>query len=335
MIRTTRTLLIVWISALSMMAGGTVAAATPTVSDDDTASKKTEIFAVFRISKAFLAEVTDRKITADIPFCANVLKFQCTGVIHGEGKIAIDLQESRDKAIFEVTSRGTGQTCVKGVRGPLLTFGSAWGTFTSRTLVQFDGQNFRHVNTIPAATVRADIQRVTGRRDRPLGKFLGSGIQPLADNLIPKALTEATPIANQYLQDFIEETAAKIIAQLNEKLPIEDTVNRLFPETQEWQFQMSADDDFLQTAYGPAGAPTPVLPNHPTAMKQVRLEAWLRSTNEEAKLLAEMSKRPLAKQLVQRYLETTLPELADFAEERSVDAVGSWVVIRVGTSKPN
>ena len=123
--------------------------------------------------------------------------------------------------------------------------------------------------------------------------------------------------------------------QLNETTPVEETVNRLFPETREWEFQMSSDDQFLQAAYGAPGAVIPGIPEFPSNMKEVRLEAWLRSTTEEAKLLAEMSKRPLAKQLVQRYLETTLPELAALADERSVDAVDSWVVIRVGTSKPN
>jgi hypothetical protein len=48
-----------------------------------------------------------------------------------------------------------------------------------------------------------------------------------------------------------------------------------------------------------------------------------------------MSKQPLARQLVQRYLESTLPELAGLAEERSVDAVDSWVVIRIGAPKAN
>ena len=98
---------------------------------------------------------------------------------------------------------------------------------------------------------------------------------------------------------------------------------------------MSSDEKFLQAAYGSPGVSVPQLPEVPATIADVRLEAWLRSTSEEARLLAEMSKRPLAKQLVQRYLESTLPELAALAEERSVDAVNSWVVIRIGAPKPN
>jgi len=39
----------------------------------------------------------------------------------------------------------------------------------------------------------------------------------------------------------------------------------------------------------------------------------------------------LARQLVQKYLESTLPRLAALAEERSVTAIGDWVVISVGS----
>jgi hypothetical protein len=330
-IHASRTYVTIWYVCF-LSASGSLA---PAVAQNKNAEEQDEIKAVFRISKAFLAEVTDRPIVADIPLCATVLKFRCAGVIHGEGKVSVGLQKSGQQAVFEVTSRGNGSACVTGVRGPLVASGLAWGPFTSRTLVRFDGRNFTHIVTIPAATVCADVQRVTGRRDRRIGRFMGSSILPMTDKLIPRAVAEATPIANRYLQEFVEDTADKIITRLNQETPVEESVNRLFPETQDWEFQMSSDDQFLQAMYGAPGAPIPSLPDVPTEMEDIRLEAWLRSTAEEAKLLAEMSKRPLARQLVQRYLESTLPELAALAEERSVDAVDSWVVIRIGAPDPN
>ena len=152
---------------------------------------------------------------------------------------------------------------------------------------------------------------------------------------MPKVIAQATPIANRYLQDFVEETADKIISTLNQKTPVEESVNRLFPKTEDWVFQMSSDEKFLQAAYGPPTASVPQLPAVPARIADIRLEAWLRSTNEEARLLAEMSNRPLARQLVQRYLESTLPELAALAVQRSGQAVDSWVVIRIGAPKPD
>lgn len=331
MTHTTQSCLTVWIVVALSIAGSMA----PAAAQSNIASEQEEIQAVFRISKAFLAEVTDQPIVAKIPLCATVLNFRCNGVIHGEGKLSIALQRSGQQAVFEVTSQGHGHACVRGVRGPFVAYGSAWGPFTSLTLVQFDGREFTHIETTPDATVCADVQRVTGRRDRRIGRLIGAGVLPLTDKLMPKAIAQATPIANRYLQDYVEQTADTIISKLNQKTPVEESVNRLFPKTKDWLFQMSSDEKFLQAAYGPPGVSIPQLPEVPATIVDVRLEAWLRSTSEEARLLAEMSKRPLAKQLVQRYLESTLPELAALAEERSVDAVNSWVVIRISAPKPN
>ena len=304
--------------------------AAPVAGQTDEAEDPAEIQAVFRLSKAFLAEVTDRPMVADIPLCARVLGFRCDGMIHGEGKLDLSLQRSGQQAVFEVTSQGSGHAQVRGIRGPIVAHGTAWGPFSSRTLVQFDGRNFYHAETIPHVTVCADVQRVTGRHDRRLGRLIGAGMLPLTDKLLPSAIAEATPIANRYLKDFVEETADKIILKLNQKTPIEESVNRLFPKTSDWVFQMSGDEQFLQAAFGPPEANVPTLPQVSDGMQDVRLEAWLRSTREEAKLLQELSGSPLTKQLVQRYLESQLPELAALAKERSVSAIGPWVVIRIG-----
>ena len=75
------------------------------------------------------------------------------------------------------------------------------------------------------------------------------------------------------------------------------------------------------------------LPPHPQPLANVDVEVWLHSSGKEAKFLENMGKQPLAHQLLQAYLEATLPKLAVLAEERSVVAVGPWVVISVGTGK--
>ncbi len=63
------------------------------------------------------------------------------------------------------------------------------------------------------------------------------------------------------------------------------------------------------------------------------MEIGLRATTKGAAALDKLSKSPLAKQLIQRYLEATLPELAALAEETSVVCIGPWVVITIGPPK--
>jgi hypothetical protein len=77
----------------------------------------------------------------------------------------------------------------------------------------------------------------------------------------------------------------------------------------------------------------PVLPENPGRLKDVRLELWLHSTATEAQDLVKLSKLPLAKALVHKYLATILPELAALAENRSLDSVGPWLVISIGAPK--
>jgi hypothetical protein len=77
----------------------------------------------------------------------------------------------------------------------------------------------------------------------------------------------------------------------------------------------------------------PVLPENPGRLKDVRLELWLHSTTTEAQDLVKLSKQPLAKSLIHKYHETILPELSALAENRSLDAIGPWLVISIGAPK--
>jgi hypothetical protein len=297
--------------------------------------EKDEIRAVFRISKQYLNDVIGREeIVANLPYSATIVGFHCTGVAHGRGTVSLDMQESTDAAVFFVDSQGNGQSCVKGVRGPFVAIGPAWGPFTSRTVVTFDGRTFAHRATTPWACVHGQLQRVTGRRDRRLGQRIGACIQPLGERLVPRAEMQGMPVAERLLGDFVEDLADRIVAKLNEKTPIEESVNRLFPQTKDWIFHMSADDQFIQAAYGPPTAQVPELPELEDPLEDVRIEAWLHTTGEEARLLSEISKQPLARQLVQKYLERTLPRLAALAEKRTVTAVGEWIVISIGAPDP-
>jgi hypothetical protein len=119
----------------------------------------------------------------------------------------------------------------------------------------------------------------------------------------------ATPIANHYLTSYVNEVGEGIVARLNRTTALEQSLNRLFPETKDWGFQLSTNSLFIQAAYGPLGSEVPVLPENPGRPKDTRLELWLRPTTKEAQSLEQLTEQPLAKQLVQRYFEATLPNL--------------------------
>jgi hypothetical protein len=293
-----------------------------------------EIKAVARISKQFIEDVAARQeVVASIPYNAVVLGFCCEGVIDGRGKLSVDLTTAQGEATFVVHGHGTGQTYVRGVRGPIVALGPAWGPFASRTLVRFDGRKFHLVGTTPWAQVHGELDCVEGRHGRQAGRAVGRLLRPLGEHLVPRAEAEATPIAEYYLKNFVDELAQQIVTKLDRTTPVEKSLNRIFPETRDWVFLMSTDSQFIQAAFGPRGSKVPVLPANPGRLKDVRLELWLHSTATEARDLVKLSKVPLAKALVHKYLETVLPELAALSENRSLDAVGPWLVISIGAPK--
>jgi hypothetical protein len=293
-----------------------------------------DIKVVVRISKQFIEDVAAREeVVAAIPYNAKVLGFCCQGVIDGRGKLSVDLTTAQGEATFIVYSQGTASTYARGVRGPIVALGPAWGPFASRTLVRFDGRKFSLVETTPWAQVHGELDCVEGRHGGPAGRAVGRLLRPLGRHLVPRAEAEATPIAEYYLKNFVDELAQEIVTKLDRTTPVEQSLNRLFPETRDWVFQMSTDSQFIQAAFGPRGSTVPVLPENPGRLKDVRLELWLHSTATEAQDLAKLSKQPFTKILVHKYLETVLPELAALAENRSLDAVGPWLVISIGAPK--
>jgi hypothetical protein len=321
------TLLIPFVVCVSLLAALPVRAQAPSGLQD-------EIQVVARISKQFIEDVAAREeIVASIPFDAMVLGFRCQGVINGRGKLSVEMIPAQGEATFIVSSQGTGETYARGVHWPIVAMGPASGPFASRTSVRFDGRKFSVVQTTPWAEVHGELDRVEGTHGGPVGRAAGRVALPFGRLLVPRAEAEAKPIGEYYLKNFVDELAEKIVTKLDKTTPVEKSLNRLFPNTRDWVFQMSTDPRFMQAAYGPRGAKVPVLPENPAHLKDVRLELWVHSTAKEAQDLAKLAKEPLAKALMHKYVETILPELAALAEERSVDAVGPWLVISIGAPK--
>jgi hypothetical protein len=293
-----------------------------------------EIKAVVRISKELIDDVVARKeIVAAVPYDAIVLGFRCQGVIDGRANLSVDITTAKDEATFVVNGRGTATTYARGVCGPIVAMGPGWGPFVTRTVLHFDGRKFTAEETVPWAEVHGELEQVEGRHGSRIGRAAGRLVVPIGRLLVPRAEEQAKPIGEYYLRTYVDNLTQEIIGKLNRSAPVEESLHRVFPETTNWVFQMSANAQYLQAAYGPRSAPVPDLPENPGRHKDIRLELWLKSTTTEAQALAKLSKTPLAKELVSKYLEALVPELAALTDNRFVDSVGSWLVISIGRPK--
>src|SRR4051794_9219038 len=107
--------------------------------EDPPPPQSNEIKAVVRISRLMIDDVVSRKeVIAAIPYRAKVTGFTCQGVIDGTGKLTTDMTAVENDGVFIINGRGTATTSIRGVRGPIVSTGLAWGPFTTRTPVRFD-----------------------------------------------------------------------------------------------------------------------------------------------------------------------------------------------------
>jgi len=295
---------------------------------------KAEIKMVVRISKQLIDDVVTRQeIMAKIPLDHMIMKFRCQGIIDGNGKLTTEMTTDKGDGRFIINSRGSFEVCSRDVRGPIVAFTPACGPFTSRTLVHFDGRKFTPVDTSVCLKVHIDLDRIEGRRGTRVGRAFGRMARPVGELLLPRAEREAWPVGSYILKNFVDDLSEKVVSKLNRTTRVEASLNRLFPETTGWEFQLSTDPGFIQAAYGPQGSEPPIMPENPGRLENTRMEIWLRATTKGGEAIEKLSKQPLAKPLIQRYLEATLPELAAITEERTVTFVDPWVVICIGKPK--
>lgn len=291
----------------------------------------TEAEVVFRISKTFFDEtVSEQEIVSDIPFTGRILGMNCHGVIHGVAHAKIGMQNNGRFVNLTIQAQGDGSSVGTCSQGPLVVISPMWGPFTTTTNIRFDGHTFTNMCTTANIDLQGCVQEVRGRRNRPAGRVLGRGIKPLVQKLMPRAVAQAKPIAEQHVRDHVNKEFDAAIAKFNQRNPVSESINRLFPETRTWTLNLSTTNDYIQVAYGPSNSTIPNLKKIETENFVPVIEVWLKSTTEEARALSELAGKPLAKQLVNSYLEKTLPKLSALGDQRYVEAEGKWLRIRIG-----
>ena len=294
-----------------------------------------EVQAVARVSKGLIEEVTHREVAASLPYHAKILGLYFAGDAHGMAKPAVEILPSEHDATFVVSASGTGHSWARGVRGPFVATGPLTLPFATTTRVGFDGRNFTRIGTATHVEVDFDLQKIEGRRGRLPGRVIGRLAMPVAQRLVPRGERQAELAGEPQLRDFVDGVSDTVVGVLNRTAPIEASFHRVYPKTTDWVFRVSTTPGYIRAAYGPPGAAAPTLPANPARVAgDVWVELWLRSTSEEARLLRDLSRTPLARALLRKYLEATVPELAAVAADWSVAAADSWVVVSIRPEVP-
>ena len=266
-----------------------------------------------------------KEVVATIPYNAIVLGFHCQGVIDGRANLSVDMTTDQGEATFVIYSQGTAQTYVRGVRGPIVALGPAWGPFTSRTLVRFDGRKFTVVETTPWAQVHGELERVEGRHGGRVGRAVGRLLLPVGRLLVPRAEAASHADWRVLPQDLRGRTGRKDCHEAEPHHPCGTIAESALSRDQGLGFSdCPRIPNSSRRPMGHGVLEVPVLPENPGQLKDVRLELWVRSTTKEAQALAKLTKQPLAKQLVQQ-IPRSDPSRAGRLDGKAVRRLG-WSV---------
>src|SRR5262249_35937246 len=85
------------------------------------------------------------------------------------------------------------------------------------------------------------------------------------------------------LRSAFDQEAKKLIDQLNEVSPLEETINKLFPASKEWIYYLGTTPDYLVIGTGPRGRGLPELPI--SEKTHAPIELWIRNKSETQALV--------------------------------------------------
>ena len=139
----------------------------------------------------------------------------------------------------------------------------------------------------------------------------------------------ALPKARQYVAEFTNEEADRIVSILNEAHPIEEAVLEAFPEQRNWTTRLSTTPRYVQAVYGPKGSTNPILPDEEIPDSISGMLLWLQLSVEEARFVKLLADTKVVHNLLKEELSEDDRELREVIDEIRVEAIDDWVLLHI------
>lgn len=250
-----------------------------------------------------------------------------TGESEVEGQVTVELEADDDSASFLVTLVGSAESTTVSSARSIRIYGGASSTFRATKRVLFDGVEYHGEPTSVELQTRSRVRSIRSTRRGLVGRLAVSVAQRQLPRLRPQAQRIADRDNRRMLRREFDQLADELIVELNKTTPVEETIMRLFPETQTWVYNLSTTDDYIQASAGPKGMQFPELPRRSGADP---VELWLRTGDGAVKpeVLAFWN-------VAQDLLREAIPEDTELPQplrgDATADQVGEWTVISIGT----
>ena len=135
------------------------------------------------------------------------------------------------------------------------------------------------------------------------------------------------------LKEFVDTEADTIIAELNQTIPLEQSLHKLFPETKDWIYRLSTAEKYLQSYYGPKDAPIPTTPIVSERPQNPEMELWIQANSKDAKFIQLMAKLNQTHNLLKKFIPDADPLIASLIKNTRVTVSEPWLIISITSSE--
>ena len=284
---------------------------------------------VLRVTKQHFDDLTRDEFHETVPVERQFLLARVSGTAHVEGRVKVEMETDEDEAVFLVTLDGEVRTTTVSSARSLRIHSSGTTTYHAQKRVLFDGVAYRGQPTTVSLTHDSHVGQIASTRRGILGRLVVRIAQRIVPKMAPEVSRTVEREARTLIRNEFDQIAGELIVELNKTTPIEETIMRLFPETETWVYDLSTTDQYIQAGVGPKGLRFPELPKRAEGRRHDPVELWIRT--EDAKARADVLKMW---SVAQEVLATIAPENADLPEpirgQATAEQVGDWVVITIG-----
>jgi len=287
-----------------------------------------EVNVVLRISRKFIAELTTKKFQRTDPVYLCVLDSPITGTAWTDATFSVQFDTSTKESAFVLQLQGSTTSATVAERTWLQVFGSGQMDFTVSKRVTFDGKKYRGQPSTVDASLCSSVDGIA----TPPG-LIGWIIQLIAAPEVRRQQPFVAEVAYEdgraKLTDGFDQEAIKLLDQLNQVSPLQETVATLFPETRDWTFYLSTTPTHLIIGTGPPERLVPELPV--TSQTQAPIELWIRGKQETQGMLKVLKLWQDAGKQLETLLPAELQKTIKPGDGFKTLFVKEWFVIQLGT----
>jgi hypothetical protein len=289
---------------------------------------------VVRISRPFLAQLTEVDFAREDPVNKCILGARVLGNVHLEGKFKLKLQTSEKVEGFHLVVQGKVVGRSAATRRGIVGHTHGKGTFDAIRPVAFDGKAFVGEPIQVDVDYRVRLEGLTLQRPRLFGGLVRKIAYRKASSNLPEGERIATRDLERSITASVQTESDEMLTALNRATEVAFNIVK-YAKTRprfagvEPEIQLAASDEHLLLGIADKPQRLAELPELSTEHR-APVEVWVRRPEEkEVELLPTLRKYWTAlKPILKVRLSRTVPRFAEVLDNVQLTELTDWQVVR-------